>query len=149
MKNRFKYSLLLLLPVLFSCHEDPDPVNPQLTECVGASFYYLDNQSGRNLSVGFTSLAILNAAIDSTAMVNSKQVTLIGQDAIFGSIPKPTDTFARFNLYAFVDGKRTLVYTQRPVQDALWTKKKQNASDPDFGCQQVTYTLTITDALLQ
>lgn len=123
MKSRFKYTLLLLLPVVFSCHEDP--VNPQTNECVGVSFYYLDNQSSRNVSVGFTSLAILNAAIDSTATANAKQITLIGQDASFGSIPKPTDTFSRFNLYALVDGKRVLVYAQRPVQDALWTKKNR------------------------
>lgn len=149
MKPPFQYALLLLMPLLFSCRkESADPIDPIVTECVGASFYYFNNQSSRILFVTFSGDR-LNGQIDSTTAVPHQQVALIGQDASFGSIPKPTNTFSRLNLYTLVDGKRVLAYSQSPVQDALWARKKQNVSDPDFGCQQVDYTLTITDNLLK
>tara|TARA_R110002124_G_C8797821_1_gene502177 strand:+ start:145 stop:273 length:129 start_codon:yes stop_codon:yes gene_type:complete len=39
--------------------------------------------------------------------------------------------------------------SQKYPKREQWVKKKQNASDPDFGYQQVDYTLTITDDLIK
>ena len=150
MNTRRNDSLLLLLFLfLFGCHnQSVSPVNTRTDGCVGVSYYHLDNQSSQPLSIDFTALARLNHPIDSPTAIPGRKAALIGQDAAFGSIPRPTDTFTAFRLYSLADGKKRLVYTQQPVQNDLWTRKKENPGDPDFGCYTVSYTLTITDALL-
>ncbi len=143
-------SLLLLLLFVLGCHAEPvSPVDTRTDGCIGVSYYYLNNQSSRLLSIEFTALAWLNGKIDPSATVTSGKTVLIGQDAIFGYIPRPTDTFTAFSLYAPVAGKKTLVYTQQPVKNELWANEKENPNDPDFGCYKVSYTLTITDDLLK
>ncbi|MCF0049109.1 hypothetical protein LXM25_03500 [Dyadobacter sp. LJ53] len=145
MKNYFFVALFLAVTTL-GCQKEPE--SEVVVECIGASFYYLDNQSTGSLLVEFGDPG-LNQQIDSATVVKSGQRTLIGQDASFGSIPRPSETFARFELYTLLDGKKTLVYKQDPVENALWTKRKHNPNDPDFGCQQVDYTLRVTDAMLK
>ncbi|MBC8151739.1 MAG: hypothetical protein H7Z72_02400 [Bacteroidetes bacterium] len=151
MKNLFNGSLLFLLFVpLFSCREDPKPVDLLVDGCSGVSFYYLDNQSSRSLSVEFVSQSSLNGKIDPTTAIASKQRLLIGQDArAFGVVPRPTDTFSEVTLYATIDGVKQAVYQQNPVRNELWVKVKQNASNPDCGHYTVSHTLTVTDALLK
>lgn len=145
MKNLLNYLLILLL-VSVGCQKES--VDRRMDGCVGASFYYLDNQSSRALSVEFVG-PILNSQLGSATVINPQQRALIGQDASFGSSPYPADTFSNFALSTLVDGKKSVVYTQNPVQTALWIKRKHNPTDPDFGCQKVDYTLTITDDLLK
>lgn len=142
MKNLI-FCVLIILAV--SCKESKE--DDIIHECVGASFYYLDNHTDQSFLIEF-SAPILNKQIDTTKLIN-KQLVLIGQDAHFGAIPKPSETFSSFALYTLVDGKRNIIYRQAPVQDALWVKHKRNPSDPDHGCQSVDYTLTITDDMLK
>lgn len=115
---------------------------------MGASFFYLDNQSSRTLWVAFTG-PHLNNQRDSTTAILPQQRVLIGQDADFGYMPKPADTFSSITLYTLVAGQKSAIYTQTPIQTGLWQKRKQNQTDPDFGCYQVDYTLAITDAVLK
>lgn len=140
-------NLIICLYLVFAigCKEAKE--DNMIYECVGASFYYLDNQTDKNFLVEF-SAPILNNQIDFTQVIN-KQRLLLGQDAMFGSIPQPTNTFSSFSLYTMVDGKKNIIYRQDPVQDSLWVKRKHNPTDPDHGCQRVDYTLTITNDLLQ
>ena len=145
MKNQLTY-LLIFLFGSFGCHKES--VDTLVDGCVGATFYYLDNQSSRALSIQFAG-PILNQQLDSATVIASQQRVLIGQDASFGSSPHPADTFTSFILYTLVAGKREVIYRQDPVQTALWLKQKQNPADPDYGCQRVAYTLTITNALLK
>ncbi|MEO6685316.1 MAG: hypothetical protein ABIN24_05100 [Dyadobacter sp.] len=142
--------LIVCLFILFavSCKENQKNGNFIIDECVGASFYYLDNQTAQSFFIQF-SAPILNSQIDTTIVINAKQRVLIGQDAIFGSIPRPTDTFSRFALYTLVDGKKNIIYRQDPVQDAIWVKRKFNPADPDSGCHRVDYTLALTNDLLK
>ncbi|WP_439557620.1 hypothetical protein [Dyadobacter sp.] len=145
MKN-YSVAIIFLAFTILGCKEKTDDY--LISECVGASFYYLDNQSTANLLVDFGDPG-LNQQIDTATVINSGQRKLVGQDASFGSIPPPTETFASFELYKLSGGKKTLVYKQDPVQNSLWFKRKQNPNDPDFGCQQVDYTLRVTDAMLK
>ena len=147
MKNLLIFLLLFTITDCKEGNKDPDD-KYIIHECVGASFYYLDNQSNKSFSIEFAA-PILNEQIDTATVINVKQRVLIGQDASFGSIPRPTDTFSSFALYTSKDGKKTVVYRQDPVQNALWVKRKHNVMDPDNGCQQVDYTLTITDDLFK
>ena len=143
MKNLIIY---LFIIISIGCkEEEKEPVdNNIIYECVGASFYYLDNQSNKNFSIEFKA-PILNKQIDTATVINVNQRVLIGQDASFGSIPSPTNTFSSFSLSTSTAGKKTIIYRQDPVQNTLWVKRKHNATDPDAGCQKVDYTLTITD----
>lgn len=143
MKNAIIYLFIILG---FSCKNRPEDYI--IDECVGASFYYLDNKTDQNFLVEFVS-PNLNYQIDSTTIINVKQRVLIGQDAMFGAIPRPSNTFSNFAVYKLVNGKRSYIYRQNPLQDVLWVKKKQNPNDPDYGCQSVDYTLTITNDMLQ
>jgi hypothetical protein len=145
MKSRLCVSLFLALAAL-GCQQEPDELI--ITECVGASFYYLDNQSSSDLLVSFGN-PWLNQQMDTLTSVNSARRVLVGQDASFGSMPRPSETFDSFVLYIRSGAKKTIVYKQDPVQNALWTKRKHNENDPDFGCQQVDYTLIVTDAMLK
>ena len=145
MKNYLVVMLFLGLATV-GCKEETNDY--LIDECVGASFYYLDNQSTASLLVDFGDPK-LNQQIDTAMVINPGQLKLIGQDASFGSIPRPSETFKSFKLYKLADGKKTLVYQQNPVQNALWVKRKQNESDPDFGCQQVDNTLIVTDNMLK
>lgn len=128
-----------------SCQQETDH---EKVECIGASFYYLENHSEVSFSVGFKG-PVLNNQIDSITIVKPGERTLIGQDAEFGSIPTPVITFSTFTLYADKGGSQVVIYRQDPVQNSLWRKQKLNASDPDFGCQKVDYTLTVTDYMLK
>ncbi|OIN57399.1 hypothetical protein [Arsenicibacter rosenii] len=146
MKNQLTCLLIFLL-IGAGCQKEP--IDQIIDECVGATFYYLDNQSSRALSIRFAG-PHLNSQIDSATVVNPKQRVLIGQDAAFGASPHPADTFSSITLLSsVVNGKKTIVYTQAPVQTTLWTKQKRNPADPDFGCQEVYYSWTITDDLLK
>lgn len=138
--------LWLLIFFIAGCKEGPEDSN--IYECVGASFYYLDNQTDQSFLIEFVA-PILNYQIDTATVINIKQRVFIGQDATFGSIPRPTDTFSTFAVYTLVDGKKNIIYSQDPVQDTLWVKRKHNPKDPDYGCQRVDYTLTITNDLLK
>lgn len=140
-------NLLVCLFLIFIVGCKKEQEDYIIHECVGASFYYLDNQTDQSFLIEFTA-PVLNGQIDTTKVIN-KQLVLIGQDANFGSIPRPVDTFSSFALYTLVDGKKNIIYRQNPVQDALWVKRKRNPSDPDHGCQSVDYTLTITNELLK
>ncbi|GAB4000269.1 hypothetical protein GCM10028807_52720 [Spirosoma daeguense] len=145
MNNQLTY-LLIFLIVSLSCQNES--VDRQIDGCVGATFYYLDNQSSRSLSVAFVG-PVLNQQLDSAMVIASGQRVLIGQDASFGSSPHPADTFTSFGLYTLVAGQRNVIYRQNPVQTALWLKRKHNPAEADHGCQKVDYTLTITNELLQ
>jgi hypothetical protein len=147
MKNIFYCLFILVLFSNMGCKEEPEPEQVRIEECVGSSFYYLDNQSSRSFFVEFLSPPLNNQK--DTVAINVRQKVLIGQDASFGYIPRPADTFSNFTIYTLVNGKKNILYKQDPVANALWTKQKENLTDPDFGCQQVYYTLTITDDLLK
>ncbi|MCF2498928.1 hypothetical protein [Dyadobacter chenhuakuii] len=56
-----------------------------IDECVGVSFYYLNNRSTASLLVDFGDPK-LNHQIDTAVVINPGQLKLIGQDASFGSI---------------------------------------------------------------
>ena len=144
MKNAIIYLFIILG---FSCKNRPED-GIVIEECVGASFYYLDNKTDQSFLIEFVA-PILNYQIDSTTVINVKQRVLLGQDDIFGAIPRPTDTFSNFAIYTLVNGRKNYIYRQNPLQDVLWIKKKQNPKDPDYGCQRVDYTLTITNDMLQ
>ncbi|MHA4739011.1 hypothetical protein [Dyadobacter sp. MSC1_007] len=145
MKNSLIYLVMILLVGLGCKEEAPGDDNG---ECVGSAFYYLDNQSSRDLTVKFPDRG-LNRQIDTTTVIAAGKRMLMGQDASFGWIPFPNETFASFALYAVSDGVRSLVYKQDPVKAALWVKRKHNALDPDFGCFEVDYTLIVTDDMLK
>ena len=131
----------------FSCKNEPED-SIIIHECVGSSFYYLDNKTDHSFSAEFVT-PVLNHQIDSITIINLKQRVLLGQDATFGSIPRPTDTFSSFAIYTVVNGKKNYIYHQNPIQDVLWVKQKQNPEDPDYGCYRVDYTLTITNDMLK
>jgi hypothetical protein len=78
-----------------------------------------------------------------------EQRVLIGQDAEFGSMPSPVITFSTFALYADKNGLQVNVYKQDLIQNELWRRQKRNVTDPEFGCQNVDYTLTVTDDMLK
>jgi hypothetical protein len=143
--KRYLYHLFMLSFATFGCVQEPKDV---LKECVGASFYYVDNRSEISLMVHFNG-PVLNHQIDTATVIRSQQRILIGQDASFGSIPQPVGTFASFELYTLQGDKKTTVYKQDPVQNALWVRRKHNADDPDFGCQMVDYTLIVTEDMLK
>ena len=134
----------LFIFLCLSCNEEKE--DGIIHECVGVSFYYLDNQTDKSFLIEFVS--ILNNQIDTTKVITTKQRVLLGRDSNFGSIPTPTNSFSNFALYILVDGKKKTIYSQIPVQNSLWIKRKLNATDPDYGCQNVDYTLTITDDML-
>ncbi|AKD57158.1 hypothetical protein SD10_21935 [Spirosoma radiotolerans] len=92
---------------------------------------------------------LLNQQLDSATSIASGLRILIGQDANFRSSPHPADTFSSFRLYTLVAGQQNVIYQQDPVQNSLWLKRKHNPSAADYGCKQVVYPLTITDALLK
>ena len=138
---------LLIISLLAGCRNTKDEVDLQVNECVGVSSYYIINQSSRSFSVELSGAQLSGGT--SSDILAANQAILIGRDSSFGSMPKPTDTFTSFNLYTLIKGKKTILYTQNPVRNERWTKKKQKPGDPDFGCQQVSYTLTITDVELQ
>jgi hypothetical protein len=140
--------ICLLIFIGVGCTEKPDIEQVVIEECVGASFYYIDNQTDKGFLVEFAA-PVLNKPLDTNTVINMKQRVLIGQDAIFGAIPRPTGTFSSFVLYTLAEGKKNIIYRQDPVQNALWVKRKHNATDPDYGCQQVDFTLTITDDMLK
>ncbi|WP_026632192.1 hypothetical protein [Dyadobacter alkalitolerans] len=144
LKLRHRFVLILIF-VSLGCRQEPDLLEDG---CIGASFFYLDNQSSENLLIDFNG-PVLNDQIDPASLVDPGNRMLIGQGASFGSIPPPSQTFTGFKLYRLSDGKKTLVYKQDPVDDTLWIKSKHNADDPDFGCQQVDYTLKVTQDILK
>lgn len=145
MKNQLTY-LFILLFVSVGCQKEL--IDQRIDECVGATFYYLDNQSSRSFSIEFVG-SVLNSQIDKATVITRQQRILIGQDADFGSNPHPAGTFSGFALYTMVDGVKTVIYRQAPVQTGLWVKRKHSPTDPDFGCQKVDYILTVTDELLK
>ncbi|MBE8970801.1 hypothetical protein IQ277_32715 [Nostocales cyanobacterium LEGE 12452] len=138
-------NLLLALFAFTGCQEETDS---EIIECVGASFYYLENHSKSSFSVGFEG-PVLNNQIDSVTIVEPGERSLIGQDAEFGSIPTPVTTFSTFTLYADKGGSLIAIYRQDPVQNNLWRMQKHHASNPDFGCEKVDYTLTVSDDMLK
>src|SRR5688572_28644349 len=130
-----KLFALFIIISAAGCKESPDK---EFDECVGASYYYLDNQSTRSFSVQFSG-PDLNDQIAPATVVNPKMRVLIGQDSDFGFIPAPSMTFSSFSLNTTVNGQKVTLYQQNPVKDSLWAKQKENASDPDFGCYSVDY----------
>jgi hypothetical protein len=137
-------SALVLLFIFFSsCQEKP--VGPVVNECVGSSTYYIKNESDYPLSVAFLTTPPVGSKTDTISAIAGRTDEKIASDAIFGAIPKPTDTFAVLTLFREVDGKKVVVYRQDPVRNAAWVKQKQNPNDPDFGCYAVSYTLTVTN----
>ncbi|MCF2488058.1 hypothetical protein [Dyadobacter sp. CY347] len=144
MKLVHRFVLMLIL-ISQGCRQEPDLLEDG---CIGASFFYLDNQSSESLLVDFDG-PMLNDQIDTAALVDPGKRTLIGQGASFGSIPTPMQTFIGFELYKLSDGKKTLVYKQDPLEDTLWIKRKHNPDDPDFGCQQADYILKVTQDMLK
>jgi hypothetical protein len=132
--------ICLIIIIGAGCKEEPDEdvINENeyfINECVGASFYYVDNQTNKGFLVGFAAPA-LNKQMDTNTVINTKQRVLIGQDASFGWIPRPADTFSSFVLYTLADGKKNIIYRQDPVQNALWVKRKLSAgrSHADYYC---------------
>ncbi|WP_158600248.1 hypothetical protein [Fibrisoma montanum] len=91
----------------------------------------------------------LGSKTDSTFRIQSQETVKIAEDAMFGYIPKPTDTFASLTLSGQRTGGQAVAYSQNPVSNTTWVKQKKNATDPDFGCYAVSYTLTITNADLK
>ena len=121
------------------------PINPVVTECVGTSSYFIDNQSSYNLSVAFTLTKELGSKTDSLQTVNSKQRKQLTQDASFGYIPKPVDTFTSLVLSRVISEQKVIVYKQDPIVNTRWIKVRKNPNDPDYGCNAVTHTLTVTN----
>ncbi|RIV25324.1 hypothetical protein DYU11_08435 [Fibrisoma montanum] len=148
MKRLFTYPCLLIF--LLSCQGDLDLFKKQpISECVGHSTYYVANQSDSPLSVRFVTTRQLGSKTDSTFRIQSQETVKIAEDAMFGYIPKPTDTFASLTLSGQRTGGQAVAYSQNPVSNTTWVKQKKNATDPDFGCYAVSYTLTITNADLK
>lgn len=118
-----------------------------ISECVGTSSYYIDNQTDKIFYIFYTSPLTDNKS-DTTKLINKERV-LIAKDAIFGAIPRPADTFTSLTLYTLTAGKQDTVYLQTPIENMAWSKRKHHKSDPDYGCQNVDYTLTITKEMLK
>lgn len=114
---------------------------------MGVAYYYIDNQSKKSFQLDFGSPG-LNDQLDSATVVQSGQRALIGQGAEFGSVPPPNSTFSKFQLYITINGADSIIYSQAPVLEALWSRQKRKPGGRDFGCIEVNYTLVITDELL-
>ncbi len=140
---RFSFGQLLLPILLSSCQTNP--VNPTVNECVGSSEYYIKNESEYTLWVTFLTTPQLGTKTDSSQVIASQRTGKITQDAAFGYMPKPADTFTALIFSREIDGKKVIVYRKDSVTDEGWVKQKHNPNDPDFGCYSVSYTLTVTN----
>ena len=146
MKIPVYFFLLLVCFMHAGCKKvSTSSIDPIVTECVGSSNYFIDNQSSYDLSIAFTLTKELGSRTDSSQTVVSKQRKQLTQDASFGYIPKPIDTITSLTLSRVINGQKVVVYTQNPIVNIRWINVKQHPNDPDYGCYAVTYTLTITD----
>ncbi len=116
------FGLLCSLIVLTNCQTDP--ANPTADDCVGSSGYYIKNESDYLFSVTSVTTPQLDAKSDFSQKIANQQARKFTQDASFGFIPKPANTFTSRILYREVDGKTMVVYRKNPLTGKGWVKQE-------------------------
>lgn len=112
--------ILSLVLAATACASDEldEPID---TEEIGVADYVLDNQSGQELLIRFETAPGADAEggeIFWAGPIAVGERVIFASDSRVGGVPAPSDTFAIFEL---ADPEGPMLYTQDPVDDALWS----------------------------
>ncbi|MCF0054638.1 hypothetical protein [Dyadobacter sp. CY356] len=132
--------ILIFLTLLFSGCKNPDsPVNEIINEPVGGSFYYVKNQTDKDLYAQFPvptyDLSINKMVdIDSTVIIPHLATTKLFEDlGNFGLNPTPFHTFKHIKFFKLENGVKTLAFELNPMKNDRWVSNILSREESGYG----------------
>jgi hypothetical protein len=109
--------LVSSLIILMGCENEVE--ESAIIEPAGHSIYFIDNNSGMDLSLAIVKSKELGLETDSIATLRDKHSEKVFEDGTIGSIPKPSDSFSELRFYDKNVPTRALIIIS-PVMDKDW-----------------------------
>lgn len=142
MKSLFCLASFLGFSTLLSC------TSSQMVDGnAGNSTYYIDNQTGKDLSMTFP-IQVYRAGgevkeIDSTiALYRNTRLRFYEDLGYWGANPHPEMALKFIRFYTQENNGRKLVYTMEPVKTTYWTKNIISRDKDGIGTTDYIFVLT-------
>ncbi|MDQ1089913.1 MULTISPECIES: hypothetical protein [unclassified Siphonobacter] len=146
MKSILTWTLFLFVLTLVSCNFS-EILPKKMDGSAGNSTYYIDNQTGKDLSMTFpisvyTQEKGMHEMDSSIALHRNTRLRFYEDQGHFGLNPHPEMALTSIRFYTHENNQQKLVYEMAPVKTVNWTKHIVSRDKDGIGATDYIFILT-------